>query len=103
MNGGGEKLTKKQNTVLCYDGDGRTKEEKEKDTERKNPYALCTWSLYNRDGKQRKKQIDCGKYYKYEKYNSTYSIKEYPKRNRIKITGKKKQELIEELYKKEKK
>ena len=39
------------------------------------------------------------KYYKYEKYNLD-SIKEYAKRNGIKITGKKKQELIDELNKK---
>lgn len=81
---------------------GEQRKNKEKDTDRKNPYALCTWSLYNREGKERKGQIDCKKYYKYEKYNLD-SIKEYAKRNGIKITGKKKQELIDELYKKDKK
>ena len=97
-----KKLTKREqkycSCIMMVMGEQRKK--KEKDTNKKNPYALCTWSLYNRDGKKRKKQIDCGKYYQYEKY-SLESLKEYAKRNGIKISGKKKQELIDELYKKD--
>ena len=44
----------------------------------KNPYGICTSSIYNKQNKKRKKRINCSKNYNFKNFNKT-QLKYYKK------------------------
>lgn len=69
----------------------------------KNPYAICTSSVYNKQGLKRDKLIKCSKYYDLSKYPLRI-LRPYAKEKGIKNYSKKnKESLLKELRKYQKK
>ena len=53
----------------------------------KNPYGICTNSVYNLQKTKRTKVVKCSKYYNFQKYNLKF-LRAYAKEKNIKITNK---------------
>lgn len=69
----------------------------------KNPYAICTSAVYNKQGKKREKVVKCTPNYDLSKYPLKI-LRPYAKDKKIKNYSKlKKSELLKELYKLQKK
>ena len=72
----------------------------------KNPYGICTNSVYNLQNTKRTKLVKCSKYYDFSKYNLKI-LRAYAKEKGIKITKKSKyiskRELVNKLDKYRKK
>jgi len=65
----------------------------------RNPYGICTSSVYNKQGVVRVKQIKCSKYYDLSKYPLRI-LRPYAKEKKIKNYSKmKRSELLKELQK----
>lgn len=51
----------------------------------RSPYAICTYSLYNRKNLKRTKRIECSQYYNFNLYSVAH-LREFAKEKKIKIT-----------------
>ena len=64
----------------------------------KNPYAICTNSVYNLQGKKRTKVVNCSKNYNFNKF-TIKQLRSYAKSKKIKYSKLRKAELISKIQK----